>query len=112
MAYLDPEIGFTADVIRDPQRFVGRTDLLTESIKALNAATGLITVYGKRGVGKSSMLRQLQRMATGDYTLAKQAGLHHLIPPKAAQLPNCLLYVRFTYPECDRPCQPALQRPE
>jgi hypothetical protein len=94
MAYLDPEIGFTADVIRDPQRFVGRTDLLTESIKALNAATGLITVYGKRGVGKSSMLRQLQRMATGDYTLAKQAGLHHLIPPK----PRSYLTVFYT---CD-----------
>jgi Cdc6-like AAA superfamily ATPase len=94
MAYIDPEIGFTADVIRDPQRFVGRTHLLTESIKALNATTGLITVYGKRGVGKSSMLRQLQRMATGDYTLAKQAGLHHLIPTK----PRSYLTVFYT---CD-----------
>lgn len=79
---VDPELGFTADVIRDPNRFVGRTSLIQDSINALNAATGLVAVYGKRGVGKSSLLRQLQQMALGDYTLARKAGLERLIPSR------------------------------
>ncbi len=74
---VDPEIGFTADVIRDPSRFVGRTTLIRDCISALNAATGLISVFGKRGVGKSSLLRQIQQMALGEYSLAKKAGLTH-----------------------------------
>jgi Cdc6-like AAA superfamily ATPase len=80
---IDPEVGFTADVIRDPTRFVGRTDLIRDCISALNAATGLIAVFGKRGVGKSSLLRQIQQMALGDYWLAKRAGLTHQIPGRA-----------------------------
>lgn len=79
---IDPEIGFTADVIRDPSRFVGRTELIRECISAINSSTGLIAVFGKRGVGKSSLLRQLQQMALGEYALAKRAGLSHLIPAK------------------------------
>lgn len=80
MSIVDPEIGFTADVIRDPSRFVGRTELIRDCISALNAASGLISVYGKRGVGKSSLLRQIQQMALGEYALAKRAGLAHMIP--------------------------------
>lgn len=80
--FVNPEIGFTADVIRDPSRFVGRTEIIRDCIAALNSATGLITVFGKRGVGKSSLLRQIQQMALGEYALAKKAGLTHLIPAK------------------------------
>ncbi|WP_175745600.1 AAA family ATPase [Burkholderia ambifaria] len=79
---IDPEIGFTADVIKDPSRFVGRTSLIQDCISAINSKSGLISVFGKRGVGKSSLLRQIQQMALGDYTLAKRAGLSHLIPSK------------------------------
>jgi len=79
---VNPEIGFTADVIRDARRFVGRTNIIKDCINALNASTGLIAVYGKRGVGKSSLLRQLQQMALGEYTLAKRGGLSHLIPER------------------------------
>lgn len=77
---LDPERGFTSDVITDPNRFVGRTELIRACIQALNSPTSLIAIYGKRGVGKSSLLRQVQQMALGDYTLAKNAGLAHEIP--------------------------------
>lgn len=91
---IDPEIGFTADVIRDPSRFVGRTDLIRDCISAINSSTGLISVYGKRGVGKSSLLRQLQQLALGEYALAKRAGLAHLIPSK----PRTFLTVYYT---CD-----------
>ncbi|VVE71656.1 hypothetical protein PCA31118_03937 [Pandoraea captiosa] len=79
---VNPEVGFTADVIRDPSRFVGRTDLIRDCILAVNAPTGLISVFGKRGVGKSSLLRQIQQMALGDYTLAKRAGLSRIVPDK------------------------------
>lgn len=77
---LNPETGFTSDVITDPNRFVGRTDLIRDCMQALNSPTSLIAIYGKRGVGKSSLLRQVQQMALGDYTLAKNAGLRHEIP--------------------------------
>ena len=91
---LDPEIGFTSDVIRDPQRFVGRTDLIRDCIDALNSPLGLIAVYGKRGVGKSSLLRQIQQIALGDYTLVRQAGLEREIPDR----PRTYLTVHYA---CD-----------
>ena len=91
---IDPEIGFTADVIRDPSRFVGRTDLIRSCVSAIASPTGLISVFGKRGVGKSSLLRQLQQMALGEYTLVKRAGLAHIIPAK----PRTYLTVYYT---CD-----------
>jgi Cdc6-like AAA superfamily ATPase len=79
---VDPEVGFTSDVIRDPNRFVGRTDVIRDCIKSLNTPSGLIAVYGKRGVGKSSLLRQLQQMSLGDYTLPKNAGLKFELPSR------------------------------
>jgi len=91
---IDPEIGFTSDVITDPKRFVGRTDLIRSCMQALNSPNSLIAIYGKRGVGKSSLLRQVQQMALGDYTLATNAGLHHEIPEK----PRKYLTVFYT---CD-----------
>ncbi|MCE0760537.1 hypothetical protein LWH94_15185 [Marinobacter sp. G11] len=63
-------------------------------MQALNSPTSLIAIYGKRGVGKSSLLRQVQQMALGDYTLAENAGLGHEIP----QRPRTYLTVFYT---CD-----------
>lgn len=78
----NPDDGFTSDVIRDSVRFVGRSELIQGCISALNSPSGMIAVYGKRGVGKSSLLRQVQKMASGDYSIAQKAGLYHLIPEK------------------------------
>jgi Cdc6-like AAA superfamily ATPase len=80
--FVDPEAGFTSSVIRDPKRFVGRSDLIQNCMNALNAREGVIAVYGKRGVGKSSLVRQVQQMANGNYDIAQKAGLAHLIPAK------------------------------
>lgn len=91
---IDPEKGFTSDVITDPNRFVGRIDLIRSCMQALHSPNSLIAIYGKRGVGKSSLLRQVQQMALGDYTLATNAGLHHEIPVK----PRTYLTVFYT---CD-----------
>ncbi len=82
---IDPEIGFTSDVIRDPSRFVGRAELIRDCIRALNTSVGLIAAYGKRGVGKSSLLRQVQQIALGDYTIALKAGLSQEIPSRPRQ---------------------------
>jgi Cdc6-like AAA superfamily ATPase len=78
----NPEDGFTSAEIRDAKRFVGRSNLIRDCIKALNSPVGLLAVYGRRGVGKSSLLRQIQNMANGDYTIAAKAGLYHLVPEK------------------------------
>lgn len=86
---IDPEVGFTSDVIRDPNRFVGRIDLIRDCMRALNSRLGLLAVYGKRGVGKSSLLRQIQQMALGDYTLARKAGLGSLIPNRPRTYVTC-----------------------
>jgi len=96
----DPEIGFTSDVIRDHSRFVGRSVELRNAIKALNSSLSLIAVYGKRGVGKSSLLRQVQQMALGDYSVAIDAGLFNEIPKR----PRTFLTVYYT---CDSSIQTA-----
>jgi AAA+ ATPase superfamily predicted ATPase len=80
--FIRPEDGFTSDVIKDSKRFVGRDKLVENCISALNSTQGLIAVYGKRGVGKSSLLRQIQKMGAGDYSLAHRAGVHHMVPSK------------------------------
>lgn len=85
MPKIDAEIGFTSGVILDPTRFVGRTELIRDCIKAINTPSGLVAVYGKRGVGKSSLMRQLQQMALGDYSLAKNAALLHEVPDRPRQ---------------------------
>ena len=80
--FVRPEDGFTSDVIKDSRRFVGRDKLVENCISALNSSQGLIAVYGKRGVGKSSLLRQIQKMGAGDYSLAQRAGVYHMVPSK------------------------------
>jgi Cdc6-like AAA superfamily ATPase len=80
--FVNPEDGFTSDVIKDSRRFVGRSKLVEDCISALNATQGLIAVYGKRGVGKSSLLRQIQKMGAGDYSLAQKAGVYHMVPSR------------------------------
>jgi Cdc6-like AAA superfamily ATPase len=77
---VDPEVGFTSDVIRDPERFVGRSALIRDCMSALNSNLSLLAIYGRRGVGKSSLLRQVQQLAIGNFELARKAGIAHLIP--------------------------------
>ncbi len=77
---IDPDRGFTSGIIKNPDRFVGRTELIRSCIRSINSQHGLIAVYGKRGVGKSSLLRQVQQIAVGDYKLVKNSGLANEIP--------------------------------
>lgn len=80
--YIDPDSCFTSDVIRDYKRFVGRKEIIKDCINALNSSLGVLAIYGKRGVGKSSLMRQVQFMANGQYDLVRKAGLFHLLPER------------------------------
>ena len=103
---INPETGFTSDVIRDAERFVGRRDDLSDCIKAVNTQLGLIAIYGKRGVGKSSILRQVQTMALGEYGLARKAGLSSEIP----QRPRTFLTVYYVCDSMIKSGEDLLQR--
>jgi hypothetical protein len=59
----------------------------------------VIAVYGKRGVGKSSLLRQIQAMALGDFSLPQKAGLFGIVPEKPRRYYSLLYYT--VYYQCD-----------
>lgn len=68
--------------IDDPTHFVGRPHEITKGIEALSNPGGFLSVYGLRGVGKSSIARQICRIATGDMTLPKALDVERLIPSR------------------------------
>jgi len=52
--------------IGDPARFAGRQEQLDAVSIALQSEGTQIVIYGNRGVGKSSLARQLAGIAQGD----------------------------------------------
>lgn len=55
-----------AQEIQDIERFAGREEELQALANALQSAGTQIAIYGQRGVGKSSLARQLLKLATSD----------------------------------------------
>ena len=55
--------------IADPARFAGRQEQLDAVSIALQSEGTQIVIYGNRGVGKSSLARQLAAIAQGDMTV-------------------------------------------
>lgn len=55
-----------AQEVQEVERFAGRSDELQALATALQSEGAQIVLYGQRGVGKSSLARQLQRLATND----------------------------------------------
>lgn len=49
----------------DPERFAGRRDELATVAYALASNGAHLVIYGERGVGKSSLARQIQHLAGG-----------------------------------------------
>jgi Cdc6-like AAA superfamily ATPase len=77
--------------IEDPARFAGRQDQLNAISMALQSEGTQIVIYGNRGVGKSSLARQLAGLARGDMTVIDRIS----IPPY--RIPD---YLVVSY-ECD-----------
>jgi len=65
-----------------PTHFVGRPDEISKGIEALSNRGGFLAVYGLRGVGKSSIARQLCRIAEGDITLPRALAVEKLVPSR------------------------------
>lgn len=69
-----------AQEIRDPELFAGRQDEIKKAVTALMNKGGFLTIYGLRGVGKSSIAQQIKLIAEGDKTLPKIQGIDRLLP--------------------------------
>lgn len=61
--------------IDDARKFAGRKDAIENVYYALIAEGANIAVVGNRGIGKTSLARQIDNIATGDNTLLKRLGL-------------------------------------
>lgn len=71
-----------AQEILDPQLFVGRRLEIEDGMRALLNAGGFLSIFGLRGVGKSSIAYQIKLIAEGDKTLPGFFGIEKLIPHK------------------------------
>lgn len=70
MSEISPINVFTpAQEVKDIERFAGRDDELMALSTALQSHGAQIVLYGQRGVGKSSLARQLAKLATNDKEL-------------------------------------------
>lgn len=70
MSEVSPINVFTpAQEVKDIERFAGRDDELMALSMALQSHGAQIVLYGQRGVGKSSLARQLVKLATNDKEL-------------------------------------------
>jgi hypothetical protein len=66
--------------ITEPRKFVGRQDEMLAGISALQNDGGFITIYGPRGVGKSSIAYQLKLIAEGNEIVPRALNLQRFIP--------------------------------
>jgi hypothetical protein len=60
----------------DPFLFTGRRDQVVELAQHLHTVGVCPIIYGERGLGKSSLALQAQRIAMGDVTLLEDYGAH------------------------------------
>ena len=64
-----------AKEVDTPNRFAGRKDAITESYYGLIAHGAHVAVVGNRGIGKTSLARQILNMARGDNSILERLGL-------------------------------------
>lgn len=66
--------------ITDPTLFVGRNKEIETGISALHNRGGFLSVFGLRGVGKSSIAYQIKLIAQGDNRLPNMQAKDKLLP--------------------------------
>jgi len=71
-----------AEEIKDPKFFIGRGSEIREAIQAIRTPSSFLALWGKRGIGKSSLARQISLIAEGNNTLPTALGLKNLLPSK------------------------------
>lgn len=71
-----------AKEVSDPKLFAGRSDEIRSGILGLLNSGSMISVIGLRGVGKSSIARQIGLIAQGNTTLPKMLGHEKILPRK------------------------------
>lgn len=68
--------------ISDPEKFVGRYEEIESLILGLSTESSFLSIFGLRGIGKSSIAKQIKLIAEGDTTLPNLLSLNHLLPRK------------------------------
>ena len=63
-----------------PELFVGRKEEVKSGILSLTNSGSFLSIYGLRGVAKSSIAHQIKNIAEGDDTLPKMLDLTRYIP--------------------------------
>ncbi len=69
-----------AQEILDPELFVGRKEQIRNGMLCLNNPGSFMSIYGLRGVGKSSIAHQIELIAQGEQTLPNILNLIKFIP--------------------------------
>jgi hypothetical protein len=68
--------------IGDPTKFVGRYEEIESLVLGLTTESSFLSIFGLRGIGKSSIGKQIKLIAEGDKTLTKILSLEYLLPKK------------------------------
>ena len=68
--------------IHEPKKFIGRYEEIESCLSSLTTEGSFISIFGLRGIGKSSVANQIKLIAEGDKTLPKLLQLQHLLPKK------------------------------
>lgn len=66
-----------AKEISDPEKFAGRELFVKDAYLSLISDGSNIAIVGNRGIGKSSLARQIFNISTGDNTLLKKLEIYH-----------------------------------
>ncbi len=72
-----------ASAIAEPQRFAGRKEAISALTDALYTDGSCPIIYGERGLGKTSLAHQIERIALGDVELLENLSLEsRALPPE------------------------------
>lgn len=78
--------------IEIPELFSGRREEIVQGLHTLRSQGASVCIYGKRGVGKSSIAKQLRLVAAGYPALADLIGHPDLFDPDLFKLPTVYFY--------------------
>ena len=78
--------------IEIPELFSGRKEEIVQGLHALRSQGASICIYGKRGVGKSSIAKQLRLVASGYSALTDLIGYPELFDGDLFHLPSVYFY--------------------